>query len=305
MLIDPSYFVTELNIPNTDKQEIQENLLWYIQKYEVEILRDALGGDLYRAFMTALGQRVSQTPVNITSVATIAKEDLWIKADSTQGFTSGSDRYINTSLAGWQYNVELRGVGTLHPGVEIEFYSTGGWRWINGYKVQPNEEYIIHFLPTQSFTGVSQNIYSFYDNVTNGIADATKMDQKWVDLLNGKEYIGLDARRHKWQGFIAVADDTSPKKSIIANFVYYWWMRNNATHSTGTTEIVANAENAVNVANNAKSMHAWNEMCNWLHEMIWFLDTANAYDYNYYPGWWLQNRYYLLHKYKKINLLNL
>lgn len=305
MLIDLSYFITELNIPNTDKLEVQENILWYIQKYEIEILRDALGMDLYRAFMDALGQTVSKTPVTITSNANITREDLWIKADSTPGFSSGQNQYVDASLASWQYSVELPGSGTLRPGEKIEFIPTGGFRWINGYTIQPNEEYVIHFSPSQSFTGTSQNVWSSYLYVTNGLADPTKMDQRWVDLLNGKEYIGLDARRHKWQGFIAAIDDTTPKKSIIANYVYYYWMRNNATHTTGTTEVVANAENAINVSNNAKAMSAWNEMVDWLHEMIWFLDTANAYDYNYYPGWWLQNRYYLLKKYKKINLFNL
>ena len=202
MLIDTSYFVAQLNIPNTDVTENIESLNWFIDKYEVEIMRDCLGVDLYRDFMTALGQ----------------------KSDGTG-----------------------------------------------------------------------------YSNVTGGKADSTKMDQKWVNLLNGLEYTGLDARKHKWPGFISLNDDTQPKKSLLANFVYYYWMLNNASHSMGATEAVVNAENAISISNNRKTMFAWNEAVNAIHELIWYLDFSVYTDYTFYSNWWLQNRYYLLKKYKKIN----
>jgi len=206
MLIDASYFVAQLNIPNTDNPEVLENLTWFCDKYEIEIMRDVLGVDLYRDFMIALGQ----------------------KSDG-----------------------------------------------------------------------------SGYTNVNAGAADSSKMDVKWVNLLNGFEYVGLDDRKHKWPGFISLHDDIQPKKSLIANFVYCYWMRNNAIHSLGTTEAVVNAENAVNVSNSMKSMFAWNEAVDAIHELFWYLDYSVYNDYLFYAEWWLQNRYYILKKYKKINSLGI
>jgi hypothetical protein len=210
MLIDASYFVGELNIPNTDKPEVLERLNWFIAKYEVVILRDVLGTDLYREFMTVLGQNPKQTP-----------------------FTNG------------------------------------------------------------------------YDNVTSGLANST-VDDKWKMMLNGIEYLGLDARMHKWQGFIASQDDTSIPKSILANGIYCYWLRNNASFSMGTGEKVIKSESSVNVSSVGKYSNAWNEMCDWLHEMIWFLDTYSVgSNPAYTPTWWLQNRYYLLKTYQKVNLFNI
>lgn len=43
MLIDASYFVGELNIPNTDKVDVGENLSWLIEKYEPVFLEKLMG----------------------------------------------------------------------------------------------------------------------------------------------------------------------------------------------------------------------------------------------------------------------
>ncbi len=212
MLIDASYFVGMINIPNKDNNDVLSLIDWYIGKYEVDILRDCLGMDLYRQFMTALGQ----TPAGSGQPA----------------------RYLY---------------------------------------------------------------------VSGGVADPENVSQEWIDLLNGKEYVGLDSRLHKWQGFIAVTDDTSPAKSLIANYVYYQIMKNRATITMGIGEVVADADGASNVSVNDKAVAAWNEMVEWIHDLIWFLDYSIAtYGfYEYYPGWWLQNRYKLLARYKVINRFNL
>jgi hypothetical protein len=49
-LIDVSYFVGELNIPNTGTLPIQERLNWHIQKYETEFLQKLMGYPLWKAF---------------------------------------------------------------------------------------------------------------------------------------------------------------------------------------------------------------------------------------------------------------
>ena len=303
MLIDTSYFVGELNIPNTDSPAILERLTWFINKYEVEILRDVLGTDLYRAFMDALGQGEG---VNTGYATGGIRPDLWIMADATPGFASGQTAYYDLTLSEWTYTVFLVGHGPLQPGADIVM-DANGFHWIkSGYIIQSGESYMISFVP-KPISIVNPSVVSTYANVINGILDPTKgVDNKWKWLLNGLEYTGLDARMHKWQGFIAVADDTAPPKSLLANGIYYYWMRNTSTFSVGTGEKIANAEGMINASNAAKASNAWNEMVTWLHEMIWFLDTfTSGQNQLFNPQWWLQNRYYLLKKYKKINQFNL
>lgn len=50
-LIDLTYFVGPLNIPNTTElQEVANEVNWYINKYEPEFLQNALGYPLYKAY---------------------------------------------------------------------------------------------------------------------------------------------------------------------------------------------------------------------------------------------------------------
>lgn len=50
MLIDASYFVGEIDIPNTDQDAVSQKVNWMIRKYEPELLKTILGLDLYTAF---------------------------------------------------------------------------------------------------------------------------------------------------------------------------------------------------------------------------------------------------------------
>lgn len=54
MITDQSYFVGELNIPNTDKTEVLENFQLYIDEYEPKYLTLLLGPSLYASFTAGL-----------------------------------------------------------------------------------------------------------------------------------------------------------------------------------------------------------------------------------------------------------
>jgi len=49
-LIDTTFFVGEINIPNTSKPEVAESLELFIAKYEEELLLKLLGYELYKAY---------------------------------------------------------------------------------------------------------------------------------------------------------------------------------------------------------------------------------------------------------------
>lgn len=49
-LIDSSFFVNEINIPNTGKQEISESITMFVNKYEPELLKCLLGYSLWSSY---------------------------------------------------------------------------------------------------------------------------------------------------------------------------------------------------------------------------------------------------------------
>lgn len=51
-LINSSYFVGPINIPNTNKTEISEQITFFAEKYENELLRDLFGYELSKNFTT-------------------------------------------------------------------------------------------------------------------------------------------------------------------------------------------------------------------------------------------------------------
>lgn len=199
-LIDNTFFVGELGIPNSDDPSVAASLTLFTNRYEVELLRTWLGEDLYRDFVTALGQNKT--------------------------------------------------------------------------------------------TGV-------YANVNNGQA-MDGVDAMWANLLNGVEYEGMDQRLHKWNGFVCLSDDGYPvKKSPIANYVFYKYMRDQALQRTGIGVINPTNESGVPASGSEMMSRAWNTMIDWGHQLIWYLDTYYAEPL--YVNWQLQNRYRMLEKFRYIN----
>ena len=96
------------------------------------------------------------------------------------------------------------------------------------------------------------------------------------DLFYGTEYDHI-GRVIMWKGLI----DEEKKLSVIANYVYYWWMRNNASQTTGVGETITKAENSVRTSPSAKMTRAWNEMAASLRKMKMFIEANNIS----YPGW--------------------
>jgi hypothetical protein len=112
-----------------------------------------------------------------------------------------------------------------------------------------------------------------YANVTSGKA-ADAVDQKWKDLLNGKEYTDDAGNLQKWKGFIALSDDGNTlKQSIIANYIYYHFVRNNATQTSSIGEVAGTTENTTPVSPRFKVSSAWNKMHFEIKELFWFLQN--------------------------------
>ncbi|MES2004336.1 MAG: hypothetical protein V4450_07430 [Bacteroidota bacterium] len=54
MIIDATYFVANLNIPNSGDTAISQTITWFINKYEPEFLEKLMGYPLYKAFQAGL-----------------------------------------------------------------------------------------------------------------------------------------------------------------------------------------------------------------------------------------------------------
>src|SRR5574341_413931 len=259
-LIDRSYFIGELNIPNTNRTEIQERLDWFIEKHEQQLLRDLFGYPLYKAFKAGLqGAPVDQKWTDLLQGVEYTNQsgilDTWrglvslpldlINAMDASGritiIVGRGQQYdpvpdTNTvllppSLIGKDFIVEQRAVGDLR---------SDEWSIINGNTLK---------LSSGQF---AINDTYFYKSATLALNTVTG----------------------------------SAKQSLIANYVYYQWQQDQVTQTVGLGEAATKAENAVMVSPANKMINAWNEMVEWIKEMVCFLDS-NLSDY---PEWQDQNR---------------
>lgn len=186
MLIDRTYFVGELNIPNTSQASIGSLVDLFITKYEKEFLEEVLGYSLYKAF----------------------KE-------------------------GWE---------VVSPG------------------------------------------------------------QKWIDLVEGVEYVSTDGKTKFWRGLdAAISGSISFDVSPVANYVYYWYMRNNHTQTASTGETKGKHENAEWANTAVKLTRAWNEMSECICELVDYLDAKK----DDYPQWADQDVWCMRRKFRPINEFNI
>lgn len=115
--------------------------------------------------------------------------------------------------------------------------------------------------------------YNLYNDFMAGIVVMPTPDALWKDIRDGKEYTYF-GNKVKWPG-LAFTIGTS-KKSLIANYVYYWYIRDNHSWTTGGGE--KKTEIAINVMPNLKLVRAWNEMVQWNNSLKMFLNYSGNYN---------------------------
>lgn len=108
------------------------------------------------------------------------------------------------------------------------------------------------------------NLYKLYK------AGITASTQIYKDIRDGKEYTNSLGIADKWVG-LAFTVGTS-KRSLIANYVYWHYVRDNHTFTTGSGE--KKTDLAINVSPDVKLISAWNEMVNWIYALHDFLTVS-------------------------------
>ena len=109
---------------------------------------------------------------------------------------------------------------------------------------------------------------TLYNELQTALLDLPASDQKWQDLVNGKDY-AIDGKTKRWNGLKG-----ANQQSLIAFYVYCQYLRNdNSTYlTTGIAQNTAN--NAERSDPSPKFVKAWNR----------FLEQYQGNGYNYgYP----------------------
>lgn len=113
------------------------------------------------------------------------------------------------------------------------------------------------------------------------------LEQRFIDLRDGKEYTNQSGVLTKWPG-LRFTVGTS-KKSLIANFVYYWYQNDNYTFTTGSSE--KKTELAINANPDTKMIRAWNQLVDWNYQLNAFL-VDQIETYPEYEGVYLDRELY-------------
>lgn len=126
--------------------------------------------------------------------------------------------------------------------------------------------------------------YELFKDLDNNIASGVMLPtapQKWLDLVNGKEYTNSQGKLVKWQGLIY--SDGAFKSSLLTPFVYYSWLKDRVSTMTGTGEKVIDAQNATNVNSNQRLVTTWNDFLEMYQGNVINYSPCNKYYHNGVP----------------------
>lgn len=265
-LIDISFFFGELNI--AQKTESAGSLGLFIEDMEPRLLTDLLGYELWKAFMTGLAE------------PTVADKWRWLLFGKE--FTKR-----NGVLSFW------RGLINNAPGISVAaipgqlkdadpiYFKIGDGE--PNTPVAGTSRYsnpLLENLPISQIR-VHRNDFGFL-RPTNHFVKNT--EDAFFDLISPDVFGDTE----EFTVFLKIADPgitltnssaTGTKKtSPIANYVYWHWMADQATVTTGTGEKASAAANAVDASPARKMVRAWNQMVDWNCELVEFL-LSNPADY--------------------------
>ncbi len=137
---------------------------------------------------------------------------------------------------------------------------------------------------------------TLYNSFIAGLA-VVPIAQIWTDLKTGTSYTDQNGNAAKWRGIITDA----PNESMIANYVYYWYIRNNHTQTAAMGEVKGANENSVIANPSLKMVRAWNEMSCWINELVCYLNARK----DDYTGWSDHDVWCMRRKFRPINEFNI
>lgn len=264
-LIDRSYFVVELNIAKTDTTAVQENLDALIVKREPELLKNILGYELYKAFTEGLLE------MPVPAIWT----NLLLGVDYTDRFGR---------LQHW------RGLVSAPPAVVNAVDRANRIPVIADADAVSSQTILVPAaLVNRAWSIEKRAIGPLRDDEFDVSDDGASVAFNTAVQLNDTYwFFSNDLSLEQTSG-----DD---KQSLIANYVYYWYMRRDASQSTPVGEVVAQAENSTINGPGEKMCRAWNEMVDIIEECVDYLDSNRTL----YVNWRHNQRYKVYQEFRHI-----
>lgn len=273
-LIDRTYFVGELNIPNTSQAAIGSAVDLFIEQYEEKLLNEVLGYTLYKALKAGL-QIVPVAQKWTDLIEGVEYTDLATKTRFWKGLVTQPPTVLNALDALNPIDVVV-GRGQLYDPVSATTSTT-----------------IPAALVGKTFIfekrGVGKLIAGEYSVVGN------------ILTLIGDQFAVDDVYTYKSATLAINTSTGTDKKSLIANYVYYWYIRNNHTQTATTGETKAANENSTMASPALKMVRAWNEMSKWICELVDYLDAKK----DDYTEWADHDVYCMRRKFRPINEFNI
>lgn len=265
--IDASYFIAELNIPNTGEEAVAQRVTWFINKYEPIFLQKLFGYPLYKAFVAGMNVAPPATPDQRFLDILYGKEytDYQGRLQKWKGLIVTDSPVFNLSggLAYRKPEYITAGVTTDFPsgGNQVTFPEWIGWTPI-----------IIRITIMKPDVDYSWDI-------DTGELTLLKAGDKF-----GNQEDFFVSFRLRTDGAVPVLD-LSANESCIANYVYLKFRKAGATQYTGIGEVLTQAENSINISPRKKIAAIWNEMSQWAKEFCEFIVASQTADPTAYPEW--------------------
>jgi hypothetical protein len=273
-LIDRTYFVGELNIPNASQAAIGSEIDLFIEQYEDQLLNEVLGYSLNKAFKAGM-QEVPVDQKWTDLIEGIEYTDINSKVRFWKGLVTQPPTVLNALDALNPIDVVV-GRGQLYDPVASTTSTT-----------------IPAALVGKTFIlekrGIGKLILGEYSVVGN------------ILTLIGGQFAVNDVYTYKAATLAINTTTGTNKKSLIANYIYYWYQRNNHTQTTTTGEVKPANENSTVASPAIKMVRAWNEMSDWIWELVNYLNSKK----DDYTEWANQDVYCMLRKFKRINEFNI
>lgn len=288
-IIDSTYFQGQLSIAQKNDASVSSALSTFINDHEEGYLLKLLGYELRKALLDeqATGSELAINGDFSTNANNWNLGDGW-------SYNSGKVTFVNNSGPASLYQL---GVLDTTKKYRISFdvingsgfiYTQFGLNRINaatgtnvyeGYwaNVLGHGGITLYFMPTADFDGSIDNIS--IKEITN---------QRWLDILNGKEY-EYGSITKKWNGLRFTQGGV--KKSPVANYVYCKWIEDQVSATTGSGEKKISSKIAVDYNPSQKICRAWNEMVPWNKNLFEFMNVNSEI----YPEWILNYSNELVH----------
>jgi hypothetical protein len=273
-LIDRTYFVGELSIPNTNQAPIGSQVDLFIEQYEDQFLNEVLGYTLYKALKAGL----QVVPVAQKWTDLIEGVEYNDKADKTrkwQGLVTQPPTVLNA-------------LDALNP---IDIVVGRGQQ----YDPAPNTTSVT--IPAAL---VGKSFIFEKRGVGKLIAGEYNISGNTLTLI-GDQFAINDVYTYKSATLAINTTTGTNKKSLIADYVYYWYQRNNWTNTATTGEGKPQNENMVMANPALKMVRAWDEMSAWVCDLVHYLDAKK----DDYTEWADQDVWCMLKKFRRINEFNI